>query len=252
MAPKPDGLGRTLTFHPEPGLTLTARQIFGKDKAAGVAVLLDLDGAEKAAASPAAQGTARGGLERRHSGSAGDRQTGLVEGHESAGLPTITRRSGRCGLVGRCSDSGHGTCSRLLDALAEADGTAPKQVAVVGQGPAGLVALCAGAHRRACHAGCGRRPLASYVSDVPYQGQGLGVMVPASCGRSATWRTCRSVCAAAGGDRGRRAGQRRTADGGPAPSSVRTCGTAAADGLDRCRPGRACSVAGRAGVRGEK
>jgi hypothetical protein len=66
---------------------------------------------------------------------------------------------------------------RLLDAL-EADSGLPKQVAVVGKGPAGVVALCAAAlDTRITRAGT-VDTLVSYVTEVPYQNQRLGLMAP--------------------------------------------------------------------------
>ena len=66
----------------------------------------------------------------------------------------------------------------MLDALAEADGSLPKEIAVVGIGTAGPVALCAAAlDDRISHA-MTVDSLASYVTDEPYRGQRLGLMVP--------------------------------------------------------------------------
>ena len=66
---------------------------------------------------------------------------------------------------------------RLLDAV-QSGGKLPSEVAVIGQTTAGLVALCAAAtDDRVTHAAT-IGSLASYVSDVPYQGQRLGLLVP--------------------------------------------------------------------------
>jgi hypothetical protein len=68
--------------------------------------------------------------------------------------------------------------TRLLDALADVDNGLPARVAVIGNGPAGLVALSAAAtDARITHVAA-VDTLASYISDVPYQGQRLGVMAP--------------------------------------------------------------------------
>lgn len=67
---------------------------------------------------------------------------------------------------------------RMLDALAETDGSLPNEVAVIGIGSTGPVALCAAAlDERISHA-MTFDSLASYVTDEPYRGQRLGVMVP--------------------------------------------------------------------------
>jgi pimeloyl-ACP methyl ester carboxylesterase len=50
---------------------------------------------------------------------------------------------------------------------------------VVGEGPTGLVALCVGAlEPQRVHGVAAVNTLASYVSDVPYEGQRLGTIVP--------------------------------------------------------------------------
>jgi hypothetical protein len=69
---------------------------------------------------------------------------------------------------------------RLLDVIQQSQGDAFAPVTLVGQGPAGLVALCAAAvdreQRIAQVAAVGT--LASYISDVPYEGQRVGVLAP--------------------------------------------------------------------------
>jgi len=67
---------------------------------------------------------------------------------------------------------------RLLDALREADGKLPDDVLVAGAGPAGLVALCAAALDQRITRVATSGTLASYVTEEPYQGQRLGIMVP--------------------------------------------------------------------------
>jgi len=69
---------------------------------------------------------------------------------------------------------------RLLETLPKALGDDPGPVTVIGVGPAGLVALCAAAtdesNRIAQVAAVGT--LASYISEVPYENQRLGIMAP--------------------------------------------------------------------------
>ena len=65
-----------------------------------------------------------------------------------------------------------------LNAL-EASGNGPKNLGVVGVGPAGVVALCAAAlDSRIQWVAC-VGVLTSYICDVPYEGQRLGIMAPA-------------------------------------------------------------------------
>jgi pimeloyl-ACP methyl ester carboxylesterase len=69
---------------------------------------------------------------------------------------------------------------RLLDVIQQSQGDAFRPVTLIGQDSAGLVALCAAAvdqeQRIAQVAAVGT--LASYVSDVPYEGQRVGVLAP--------------------------------------------------------------------------
>jgi hypothetical protein len=67
---------------------------------------------------------------------------------------------------------------RLLDTLSETSQGLPKEVAVIGVGPASLVALCAAALDRRIDRVATVGGLTSYVSDVPYEKQRLGIMVP--------------------------------------------------------------------------
>ena len=63
-----------------------------------------------------------------------------------------------------------------LDAVHQVDGKLPGRIAVVGQGPAGIVALAAAAvDSRITHV-VATDSLASYVSDAPYKNQRLGLM----------------------------------------------------------------------------
>ena len=62
--------------------------------------------------------------------------------------------------------------------MQEADGTLPPEITIVGVGPGGVVALAAAALdpriTRVASAGM----LASLVTEVPYEGQRLGIIVP--------------------------------------------------------------------------
>lgn len=168
--------GRQLTFHPEPGLTLTARQT-AKAQGDKVAILLNLDGAQKAESSPLTKSLAEAGwslltVDLRATGQlAWPRdKVGRAPDHHTAEWSLWLGRP----LLGQWTYD----VSRLLDALTEAHGKLPAQVAVVGQGPAGVVALCAGAVDPRLSSIAAVGSLASYVSDVPYQGQRLGLMAP--------------------------------------------------------------------------
>jgi hypothetical protein len=64
-----------------------------------------------------------------------------------------------------------------LNAL-DADGKLCKDLAVVGAGPAGVVALCAAALDSRIQQVVTVGSLASYISDTPYENQRLGIMAP--------------------------------------------------------------------------
>jgi dienelactone hydrolase len=172
-----DGRGRTLAFQPEPGLTLTAHERFSTGgKSANVAVILDLDGAEKAAAGPLAKALGEAGwdvvtVDLRATGS-------LAWPHDAVGrAPDHTTAEWGLWLGRPLLGQWTWDVSRLLDALKES-GTEPVAVAVIGRGPAGVVALCAAATDRRVACVAAVDTLASYVTDVPYQGQRLGLMAP--------------------------------------------------------------------------
>lgn len=167
---------QTLTFHPEPGLTLTARKRPGTKPSRDVAILLDLDGAAAAEAHPLADALRKAGwtlvtLDLRATGKLtppGDSIAGAPD-HNSAEWALWIGRP----LLGQWTND----VRRLLDALGSSE-KLPRRVAVVGHGPAGLVALAAGAtDKRITHVAT-VNTLASYISEVPYREQRLGVMAP--------------------------------------------------------------------------
>jgi hypothetical protein len=177
-APRLDtaGSARTLRFEPEPGIHLEARLEAGDRPNAPRAVILDLDGAERAA-----KGAVAGELRR-----AG---WGLV----TLDLRATGARAWPADAIGRAPD--HNTAEwalwigrpllgqwaldvrRLLDALERVDG-GPAPAVLIGQGSAGLVALSAAATDPRVQTVAAVDTLASYVTDEPYKCQRLGVMAP--------------------------------------------------------------------------
>ena len=67
---------------------------------------------------------------------------------------------------------------QLLDVLEKHVGGLPETTAIVGVGPASLVALCTAALDARINRVATIGGLSSYVSDVPYENQRLGIMVP--------------------------------------------------------------------------
>ncbi len=176
---EPAGDGRTLlvSFAPEPGLSLTARVEAASKPTGPVVILIDLDGAEKAASGALAAEIRRSGwglvtLDLRATGKMAwpSDQVGRAPDHNTAewGLWIGRPLLGQWVLDVR----------RLLDALERTGGAMPSELILVGQGPGGLVALCAGAvdARVAKVAAVGT--LASYLTDGPYIDQRLGIMAP--------------------------------------------------------------------------
>ena len=67
---------------------------------------------------------------------------------------------------------------RLLDALEASDEARPRETALIGVGPGGLVALVAAATDPRVTKVAAVGTLASFVSDEPFQGQRLGTIAP--------------------------------------------------------------------------
>jgi len=171
------GPTRTIQIEPEPGLTLTARQDRSDAQAKRLAVLIDLDGADKAAGSELASALRREGwsvltMDLRATGQLAYARDGIgrAPDHNTARWSLWIGRP----LLGQWVLD----VRRLLDALQEDDGSLPGEILAAGVGPAGLVAVCAAAlDSRITHAAA-IGMLASFVTEEPYQGQRLGIMVP--------------------------------------------------------------------------
>ena len=174
------GATRTLAFHSAPLIRLTARQepaAARPDRLDRLAVLLDLEGAAVAARGELAAALRTAGwsvvtLDLRATGelAVSRARSGLSPDHNPAEWSLWIGRP----LLGQWVDDVQAT----LNALERTDGTLPRTLAVIGQGPAGLVATTAAAlDPRITHAAAAGA-LGSYVSDVPYEKQWLGLMVP--------------------------------------------------------------------------
>jgi len=177
IASSADGDARTVTFQPEPGLTLTARRLAPAEASKRLALVLDLDGQEKAVSSPLAAELLRGGwgvvtLDLRATGKLAypRDKIGNAPDHNTAEWSLWLGRP----LLGQWVVD----TRRLLDALTEAEGPLPGDVLVAGIGPAGLVAMGAAALDARITRVATLGTLASYVTETPYRGQRLGIMVP--------------------------------------------------------------------------
>ncbi|MDB5306753.1 MAG: dienelactone hydrolase-like enzyme [Gemmataceae bacterium] len=176
VLPPGHGGGRRIQFQPEPGLNLVAVVEPGT-AGAPLAVVLSCEGGAKAstgatAAEARKAGWTVAGLELRATG-------GLALPGDTIGR-ALDHNTAEWGLwIGRPL-IGQWTFDvrRLLNAIEKVDGKLPAEVVVIGEGPAGLVALCAAATDARVTKAAAVGTLASYVTDEPYVGQRLGVMAP--------------------------------------------------------------------------
>lgn len=176
--PVAEGKPATISFQSEPGIRLKATPRSGlMAMEAPLAIVLDLEGEQKAAESKIGKGLQEAGWNVR---TMDLRATGALAwpGDRIGGAPD--HRTAQWGLwLGRPL-LGQWTLDvrRLLDAVQRVHGKLPDRIAVVGQGPAGIVALTAAAvDSRITHV-VALDSLASYVTDAPYKNQRMGLMAP--------------------------------------------------------------------------
>jgi len=167
------------SFQPEPGLDLSARCERGTGIPERTAVLLNLDGAEAARKSALADELRKEGwnlvtLDLRATGELAWPHDTIMRApdHNTAQWSLWIGRP----LLGQWT---HDVLC-LLKSLREQESVQTGPITVIGQGPAGVVALCAAAldddRRIDCVATVGT--LVSYISDVPYEVQRVGIMAP--------------------------------------------------------------------------
>jgi cephalosporin-C deacetylase-like acetyl esterase len=170
-----EGHTRLVHFQPEPGIDLVARVEAGKRATDPLVILIDLEGATRSVSSELAGAVRDSGwglvtLDLRATGKlepSSDR-IGEVPDHNSAEWGLWIGRP----LLGQWTFD----VRRLLDALERIDGALPQDVVLVGRGPGGLVALSAGAVDTRITRVAAVDTLASYLTDVPFAGQRLGVL----------------------------------------------------------------------------
>ena len=173
----PTGHGdiRRVQFSPEPGVTLVS--VVEPGKADVLVVVLNCEGGAQASSGEVAAEVRK----------AGWTLAGL-------GLRATGQQAWPTDKVGRAPD--HTTAEwglwlgrpmlgqwvfdvrQFLDAIEKSSGKLPAEIIVIGEGPAGLVALCAAATDKRIAKAAAVGTLASFVSDVPYVGQRLGVLAP--------------------------------------------------------------------------
>ncbi|MBX9625413.1 MAG: acetylxylan esterase [Gemmataceae bacterium] len=173
------GTGAAFTFDSEPGVTLPVRRESGPDALNPLVLLLNLDGGKAAEAGPLADAFRKAGVDLvtvdlRATGTlavSGDK-IGNAPDHNSAEWGLWVGRP----LLGQWVQD----VRRVIDAarMTLLVGGAPQEVIVVGEGPAGLVALAAAATDKRITKTAAVGALASFVTDEPYKDQRLGVMAP--------------------------------------------------------------------------
>jgi hypothetical protein len=170
----PNGHGGTiLQFESEPGIGLSSVVEPGEGP---LVLVLNLEGGAKASTSEVAKAARDAkctvaGVELRATGTRGIRETiGLAPDHNTAEWGLWIGRP----LLGQWVTD----VRRTLDALAKHNPKWVEDVILIGEGPAGLVALAAAATDKRITKVAAVGTLASFVSDVPYQGQRLGTIVP--------------------------------------------------------------------------
>jgi dienelactone hydrolase len=173
------GPNTTIRFTPEPGLVLDAHHQRSNAESRRAAVLLNLEGMNAAQSSPLAEELLAAGwdvvtVDLRATGNDAWPTDTIMRApdHNTAQWSMWIGRP----LLGQWTWD----VLQLLEALPLAVPEELGPITVIGQGPAGVVAHCAAAvddkQRIAQVAAVGT--LASYISDVPYEGQRVGIMAP--------------------------------------------------------------------------
>jgi cephalosporin-C deacetylase-like acetyl esterase len=170
------GQGREMLFSPEPGITLKARCQPGNGEKS-LLILLDLEGAAAAAKSPVATVASNAGwnvvtMDLRATGELawnGDK-IGRAPDHTTAQWAFWIGRP----LLGQWVWDVHS----LVDAIQDTSHNFPTEIAIAGIGPAGIVALAAAALDDRITRVATFGTLATLVTDVPYEKQRMGILVP--------------------------------------------------------------------------
>lgn len=172
-----DGLTRLIKFESEPGVNVSARVSRGTSRPRRLAIVLQLEGSEAAEQHPlTAEFRARGW----DLVTAELRTTGANAVKNDTISRAIDHNSAQWGMwIGRpLLGQWVWDVSRLFDSLAQLGPGLLRQATVVGVGPAGVVAMCAAALDRRIRQTAVVGTLTSFVSDVPYSGQRVGILAP--------------------------------------------------------------------------
>lgn len=175
VEPAAGDASRVMHFRSEPGIDLDAHG--ATFTASRVALLLDLDSQQAAEKSGEAAALRDAGwevitLDLRATGALAwpNDTVGGAPDHNTAEWALWIGRP----LLGQWTHD----VRRTIDALVETAGHTPAGLAVVGRGPAGMVALCAAALDVRITAAVAVNTLASFVTETPYRNQRLGIVAP--------------------------------------------------------------------------
>ncbi|MBX7259965.1 MAG: acetylxylan esterase, partial [Candidatus Hydrogenedentes bacterium] len=175
IEPATGDTSHTLRFRSEPGIDLAA---YGASfTSSRIALVLNLEGSEAATKSDEATALRNAGwevvtIDLRATGALAysNDAIGGAPDHNTAEWALWLGRP----LLGQWTYD----VRRAIDALTETTGNAPAQLAVVGLGPAGMVALCAAALDTRITSVAAVNTLASFVTEMPYRNQRLGILAP--------------------------------------------------------------------------
>ncbi|MGE3818971.1 MAG: acetylxylan esterase [Isosphaeraceae bacterium] len=166
-----------IDFESEPGVSLTARVELGTRAGRPLAIVLNLEGEDVSLRGPTvAEARKRGWgivtLDLRGTGRlawGSDRIAGVPDHNTSEWAMWIGRP-----MLGQWVFD----VRRLLDALGRSKPLGDRPTVVIGEGPAGVVALTVAATDTRVLKSAAVGSLASYLTESPYQGQWLGLMAP--------------------------------------------------------------------------
>lgn len=172
-----DEQGKQIEFTPEAGIRVYALHREAKKDPRKLAVLLDLEQGRKAAGFPQGEALLEAGWDVV---TADLRATGATArpGDEIRRAPDHNTAEWSLWIGRPLLGQWVYDVQRLLDVLEKEPGGLPEEVAVMGTGPASLVALCAAALDERITRVAAVGGLASFVSEVPYEKQRLGIMAP--------------------------------------------------------------------------
>jgi hypothetical protein len=170
-----DGGSQRFLFVSEPGLKLNA--MFQPAKNPPLVIVLNCEGGNKASTSELSIQARKAGwgvssLELRSTGTRAlpTEKVGRAPDHNSAEWGLWLGRP----LLGQWTFD----VRRLIDFIEPLGKEDRPEIIVIGEGPAGLVALCAAATDKRITKAAAVGTLASFISDVPYEGQRLGILAP--------------------------------------------------------------------------